>query len=86
MIEASGALSKAKVDLSSGEDTKIKMEGDSKIKSKYSIEYLKKIIKGSKISDNALIQFSNDYPLKVQYKLTDKLDLEFILAPRVQNE
>ena len=56
------------------------------VKSKYSIEYLKKISKASKLADNVLLQFSNDYPLKAEFKAKDKLDLVFILAPRVSEE
>jgi len=85
-IEASGTLSKAKIDLQKSDDLKISMANDSKVKSKYSVEYLKKIMKGSKLANSASVYFADNYPLKVQYKLLDKLDLEFILAPRVQND
>src|SRR3989344_957098 len=85
-IEASGTLSKAKIDLQKSDDLKISIANDSKVKSKYSVEYLKKIMKGSKLANSASVYFADNYPLKVQYKLLDKLDLEFILAPRVQND
>jgi len=85
-IEAAGNLSRAKIDLASGEDIKINSSAQGKIKSKYSVEYLKKMIKGSKLANSATLSFSNDYPLKIQYKILDKMDLEFILAPRVQND
>jgi len=84
-IEASGNLSRAKINLEKNEDIKISSK-EPKIKSKYSTEYLKKILKAAKLSPTAIINFSNDYPLKLQYKVIDKLDLEFILAPRVQND
>ena len=86
LIEAAGNLHSAKVNFSKGEDIKINLSGKDKIMAKYSTEYLKKIIKGGKLSDTALINFSNDYPLKVEYKIMDKLDLQFILAPRVSND
>jgi len=86
LIEAAGNLHSAKVNFNKGEDIKINLSGTDKIKAKYSTEYLKKIIKGGKLSDVAFINFSNDYPLKVQYKVMDKVDLQFILAPRVSNE
>lgn len=86
LIEAAGNLHSAKVNFSKGEDIKVNLSGAEKIKAKYSTEYLKKIIKGGKLSDIAFINFSNDYPLKVQYKVMDKVDLQFILAPRVSNE
>lgn len=84
-IESAGHLSDAKVELVADEETKI-VTHSSITKSKYSIEYLKKIIKGSKLSDTALISFDKDYPLKIEYKLMDKLTLSFILAPRVAND
>lgn len=49
---------------------------------KYSIEYLKKFIKADKIVNTVELSFSEDYPLKIEYKLVDKLLLGFILAPR----
>ena len=87
MIEGSGDTSDAKIEISQGEGTKIKMEGtDGKIAAKYSIEYMKKIIKGSKLSDKVEIRFNKDYPLKITYKEVDKFMLSFILAPRVETD
>lgn len=85
IVQAEGNLSNAKMEVLPNEETVIKMDSE-KIKAKYSIEYLKKIIKGSKLSDNVVLQFAKDYPLKIEYKIIDKLDLAFILAPRVSNE
>lgn len=85
-ILSKGDLSKAKVDITEDEDTKISVEGETPIKAKYSIEYLKKMIAGSKLSDNVSIRFSKDYPLRLDYINVDKVSLSFILAPRVENE
>ncbi len=84
-IEAEGNLNNASVDMQASDSLNIKATDD-KVKSKYSIEYLKKIVKGSKLSPQVAINFNKDYPLKVEYKVTDKLDLAFILAPRVSND
>lgn len=83
-VASSGDLSKAKVDIPADDDTKIVAEG--KLKSKYSIEYLKKIIAGGKIADKVVVNFSDDYPLKVEYTVLNKMQLSFILAPRVDND
>jgi len=83
-ISAEGDLSKAKIDINADDSTKINCEGESK--SKYSVEYLKKMINGSKLSDRVAIRFSKDYPLKLEYKTVDKVMLNFILAPRVEND
>jgi len=85
-VQAEGDLSHANIDIAAGDSTKIDAEGSDKIKSKYSIEYLKKMIAGSKLSDNVTLRFNKDYPLKVEYKEVDKVMLSFILAPRVEND
>ena len=84
-IHAEGDLSQAKIEMKEGDNVKIKSESGDKVKSKYSVEYLKKMISGSKIADDVSIYFSNDYPLKIEYKKVDKVMLSFILAPRVEN-
>jgi proliferating cell nuclear antigen len=83
-VAAEGDLSKALIEMKKDDSTKISAK--EKAKARYSIEYLKKIIKGSKLAETASIKFSTDYPLKVEYKVVDKLLLAFILAPRVENE
>ncbi len=85
-IQSEGTVSDAKVEINHNEeDTKISLDGDV-VKSKYSIDYLKKIIKGSKLSDKVILQFSKDYPLKIDYIIRDKLSLSTILAPRVDSD
>ncbi len=85
-LHAEGDLNQARIDIKEDENTKVTMNGDEKIRAKYSIEYLKKMINGSKLSDDVLIQFNKDYPLKLEYKTVDKVMLSFILAPRVEND
>ena len=85
-LQAEGDLNQAKIEIKEDNDTKITTNSDEKVKSKYSIEYLKKMINGSKLSDEVTIQFSKDYPLKIEYKSVDKVMLSFILAPRVEND
>ncbi|MBD3361737.1 proliferating cell nuclear antigen (pcna) [Candidatus Woesearchaeota archaeon] len=85
-ISAEGDLSKAHIEVGADDDTQISSETKAKIKAKYSIEYLKKMMNGSKLSDFVSINFNQDYPLKLEYKVVDKLLLSFILAPRVDND
>lgn len=53
--------------------------------SKYSLEYLQKMIKATKITEKVIINFSDDYPLKLDF-ITPFIELNFILAPRVEQE
>ncbi|MCK4589317.1 MAG: proliferating cell nuclear antigen (pcna) [Nanoarchaeota archaeon] len=85
VVSAEGDLSKAKIEISAGTETQIKASDD-KVKAKYSIEYLKKMIDGAKLADRVNIQFNSDYPLRLDYLAVDKVMLSFILAPRVEND
>jgi len=85
-IEADGDLSHAKIEVKEDNDTKITTDTKDKIRAKYSIEYLKKMMQGSKLASHVTIQFNKDYPLKLEYKEVDKVMLSFILAPRVEND
>ena len=85
-VAAQGDLSKAKVEIPNDDNTVITKEGDEVLKAKYSIEYLKKMIQGSKLSPQVYIRFNTDYPLKLEFKAMDKMMMAFILAPRVDND
>ncbi|MBT4334744.1 proliferating cell nuclear antigen (pcna) [archaeon] len=85
-VFASGTTSDARVEFGKTDETLITVGEEGEIKSKYSTEYLKKIIKGSKLSDVVNLQFGEDYPLQIEYKVTDRLQLFTILAPRVENK
>lgn len=54
------------------------------VRARYSLDYLKKIIKAKKMSPEAKISMSNDYPMKIQFEVPGKMQLGFILAPRVE--
>ncbi|MBI2665627.1 proliferating cell nuclear antigen (pcna) [Candidatus Woesearchaeota archaeon] len=85
-VKAEGELSKAFIEIKGDENTLIKADGAGKYKAKYSLEYLKKMISGGKLHEKVDLYFNNDYPLKLEYKVTDRLLLSFILAPRVDND
>lgn len=86
LVKAEGDLSKALIEIRPSDETVIKANGADKYKAKYSIEYLKKMASGGKLSDKVALYFNTDYPLKLEYKVTDVLLLSFILAPRVDND
>ncbi len=83
-VSSSSDLSKAVIEILADEKTKIKAAVE--VRSKYSIEYLKKMVPAGKLAPIVEVSFSKDYPLKLDYKLMDKMELMFILAPRVDND
>ena len=80
IIEARG-LNSAREEFSSDE-AKIEAED---CKARYSLEYLQKFIKGSKLSNKTIFKFANDHPLRMDIK-TEHIELSFILAPRVETD
>jgi proliferating cell nuclear antigen len=79
-INAIGSINSAKNEFSS-DVVSISGEG----KAKYSLEYLMKFIKATKISDKTTIRFSENYPLKIEFA-GDQMGIAFVLAPRVEND
>ncbi len=80
IIEAKG-LNSARSEFS-GDEAKIQAEN---CKARYSLEYLQKFLKGAKMSDKTTLSFANDHPLRMDIK-TESIELNFILAPRVETE
>lgn len=80
-LQSSSNINSANVEIPLDKSTDL----SAAIKSKYSLEYLKKMVKANKLTDEATINFDKDYPLKLEYNLKDKLNLSFILAPRIDN-
>ena len=80
IIEAS-SLNSAMSEFS-GDEAKIEAENCS---AKYSLEYLQKFIKGAKLSEKTILQFAEDHPLRIDFKI-EQIELSFILAPRVETE
>ena len=85
-VNAESNLRDAKVEMNASDDVVIVNDTGEEVLSKYSIEYLKKMSKSSKLADQVSLEFGPDYPLRVEYKLLDKLRLSFILAPRVSSD
>lgn len=85
-ISAEGNTSEGRVEILGDDDTNILLDSIEPVVAKYSLEYLKKIIKGSKLTDKMTLYFSKDYPLRIDYVIKDKMSLSTILAPRQRME
>ncbi|MBI4896284.1 MAG: DNA polymerase sliding clamp, partial [Candidatus Aenigmarchaeota archaeon] len=55
------------------------------VRARYSLDYLKKMIKGRKLSNTASIEMGTDYPMKLEFSVPEKIRLGFILAPRIED-
>ncbi|MCK4550491.1 MAG: proliferating cell nuclear antigen (pcna) [Candidatus Aenigmarchaeota archaeon] len=84
-MSAEGDLSDAQLKLKGGAEGVVGIATKGEEKSKYSLEYLKKIEKGGKIANTVKIQFGTDYPLKVTFTEKDVAEISYVLAPRVDD-
>ncbi|MBT3404724.1 proliferating cell nuclear antigen (pcna) [archaeon] len=80
-IVAAKGINSARAEFS-GDEATIQAEN---CKSRYSLEYLQKFMKGAKLCEKAIIKFAADHPLRLDFR-TGELELSFILAPRVETE
>ena len=82
---AEGNSSKSELKLEKGNEALLNLSAKEKVKSRYSLEYLKKMIKGAKIADKSKIMIGKDYPMRIEFRGENVL-LNFILAPRVAED
>ncbi|UCD21097.1 MAG: proliferating cell nuclear antigen (pcna) [archaeon] len=82
VIEAKGTLHSSKTEFSSDE---VKIQTEKVSKAKYSLDYLVKFAKASKLADRVNVLYSNEYPARFEFK-TDNFELSFILAPRGEED
>ena len=81
---AEGDVSRAELELEKGNEALIELAtGDGSVRSRYALDYLKKMMKAAKIADSVTIEYGQDYPMRLSFTAADKLKLNFILAPRV---
>ncbi|MBI2034871.1 MAG: proliferating cell nuclear antigen (pcna) [Candidatus Levybacteria bacterium] len=86
VMRAEGDVSKAELELERGNESLLNLEASGEVKSRYPIDYLKKMVKAAKIADSATIRFGQDYPMKLEFRAGDKASISFTLAPRVSED
>jgi len=85
-MKAEGDVSKTSLTLTKDSPALYSLQIQEAIRAKYSIDYLLKMIKASSLSDKVSIRFKTDYPLRLDFTVMDKLNLGFILAPRIETD
>ena len=82
-ISAEGDVSQTELELREGDEGLLDLHVEEDSKAKYPLDYLEKIIKASKISDEVSLKFAQDYPARIDFKYEGKARISMILAPRV---
>jgi len=85
-MKATGDISSAELTLEKGNEALLDLGVTGIVKSRYPLEYLKKMIKASKLANETNLRWSKDYPMRMDFMTVDKVSMGFILAPRVSEE
>lgn len=85
-ISATGDTGEVEVELKADNEQLLALEVREASRARYALDYLEKMIKGSKLSNEVIVKFKTDYPIEIDYALKDTLMLSFILAPRVETD
>ncbi len=85
-MRAEGDISSAELELEKGNEALLEIKAKDETRARYPLDYLKKMAKAAKVADSVVLEWGQDYPMKLSFKVLDKLNLSFILAPRVQEE
>ena len=85
-MRAAGDISSTHLTLEKGNDALLDLKTEGIITARYPLDYLKKMIKASKLATEINLRWSKDYPMRMDFTSVDKVSLGFILAPRVSEE
>lgn len=83
-MSAKGSVSSSHLELSKQDKGLLDLKVTGDVRAQYPLDYLKKMIKAGKISEQMVLEFGNDYPLRLGFKSIDKMQMSFVLAPRVE--
>jgi len=80
-----GTSSKSELKLDKNSAGIMNIQATELVKSKYPIDYMKKVMKAGKLADKVWVSIGGDYPLRLDFQ-SDNVNLSFIVAPRVSEE
>lgn len=87
VMNATGDLMGATIELKKGSDALLDLEAKEPSKATFSLSYLSEIVKAAvTTSDVASLEFSTDMPVKLDFKQPKEGKLTFYLAPRIEVE
>lgn len=85
-LQAEGNNSNVEFKIEKGSDGLLELESTGKAHSMFSLDYLNKMIKAEKLSDTVKVRMGEDFPMRLDFEIPEKLRLGFILAPRIEEE
>jgi len=86
-MKAEGDISSAHLELEKGNQALINLKSDGGARARYPLDYLKKMIKATKLADSVTLSWGQDYPMLLSFKAPDDMvALKLVVAPRVSDD
>ncbi len=84
VLAAEGDNSTVETTIAEGSEGMMDLDASGEASSMFSLDYLNKMIKAKKLSDTARIRLGDDFPMRMEFQVPDRLRLAYILAPRIE--
>ncbi len=84
VLTAEGDSSNAATHIGTGSDGMNELEADGPVASMFSLDYLNKMMKASKMTETVTVRLGDDFPMRMEFEVPDKVSLSYILAPRIE--
>lgn len=86
IMRSEGDSRRTELRLEKGNDALVNLTAKDHVKSTFPLDYLRKMSKAAKLADTVSIKLGNDYPMRMDFTVVDKVQLGFVLAPRIESE
>lgn len=87
VVNASGELSSATIELEKGSEALLDLEVKEPSKATFNLNYLAEIVKaGSTASEVATVEYATNMPVRIQFEMPQQGRLQYYLAPRIEAE
>ena len=64
----------------------VHMMDGSNARSMFSLDYLSKMIGAKKLADTVTVKLGQDFPMRMEFIRPEEIELNFVLAPRIEEE
>lgn len=87
IVKSSSELSRVNIEIEKDSDILLDLNVKENSIATYNLNYLAEMVKaGSLLSETAMIEFSTNMPIKIEFEIPDKGNLIYYLAPRIEVE
>lgn len=85
-MRSQGDISSSELELEKDNPSLLGLESKEEVKSRYPLDYLKKLDKLFGEFDEVKLEYGKDYPMKLTAEIQDKGRISIVVAPRVSEE